>query len=117
MPSLTSDERRARWQRSVFAKEAAGFPVERDPRFLAWIEEWVAGDIPMQEVQQRYATLVRSRRTTIEPEKPEEAQGMQTILESIREAVPEISGLPITTAEERALRAKRSVKLCEADEI
>lgn len=61
MTVWTSDERRARWERSVATKEAAGFPVERDPRFLAWIEAWIAGEITMPEVQRRYANWMSTR--------------------------------------------------------
>lgn len=39
----------------------AGHTVEQDDRFLAWIEEWIAGQIEMTEVARRYSALLRER--------------------------------------------------------
>ncbi|WP_275790594.1 hypothetical protein [Pararhizobium gei] len=57
----TPDARRERWQRSADHKIAHGFHVETDPAFLSWIEEWIAGNITIKEVQTRYAALLMSR--------------------------------------------------------
>ncbi len=35
--------------------------MEEDPRFLTWIQQWIAGEIEMQEVRQRYLGLLRER--------------------------------------------------------
>ena len=114
MTVWTSDERRARWERSVAAKEVAGFPVERDPQFLAWIEEWIAGEITMPDVQRRYAQWMLERRATDVPQI--DVTETQTILEAIRQDVPEIAGLPLTTAEDRAKRAKAIARVWELDD-
>lgn len=114
MTDWTSDERRARWERSVATKEAAGFPVERDPRFLAWIEDWIAGEITMPEVQRRYADWMSTRGAIANREIHDTE--MQTILEAIRHDVPEIAGVPLTTAEDRAQRAKEISHIWELDE-
>jgi len=39
----------------------AGHAVEQDDRFLAWIEEWIAGQIEMTEVAKRYRSLLSER--------------------------------------------------------
>jgi len=35
--------------------------MEEDSRFLAWIEQWIAGEIEMPEVRQRYLGLLQQR--------------------------------------------------------
>ncbi|WP_075292970.1 hypothetical protein [Pararhizobium arenae] len=116
MTRWTAEERRARWEHSVSKKQTAGFQVERDPQFLAWIEEWIAGDITMSEVQQRYAGLIRTHRTLHNAKQLGEGKDMQAIFDDIRQAVPEIPGLPLTTLEERALLAKQITELWATDE-
>jgi len=39
----------------------AGLPTEEDPRFLLWIEQWIAGEIEMQEVRERYLGFLREQ--------------------------------------------------------
>jgi hypothetical protein len=39
----------------------AGYIVEQDERFHAWIEEWINGDIQMPEVARRYRSLLAER--------------------------------------------------------
>lgn len=116
MTGWTAEEHRAPWEYSVSTKLAAGFPVERDPQFLGWIEEWIAADITMAEVQRLYAGWARTYRTLENTKQLGEGKDTQAILDDIRQALPEISGLPLTTAEERAIRAKRITDLWATDE-
>lgn len=93
-----------RWRRSIAAKVAAGFPVESDARFLGWIEEWIAGDIPISEVQRRYAEILTGRTpSTIDTVD----LTTNTILDDVRQRVPEIAGVLLTSPEDRAERARK----------
>jgi hypothetical protein len=60
----TPEERRERWEKSVTHKIAHGLKMETDSEFLGWIEQWIAGDLSIKEVQERYATLLLSRDKT-----------------------------------------------------
>lgn len=99
MTKWTPDERRSRWERSVAAKEAAGFPIERDPQFLAWIEEWIFGRITMPEVQRRYADQFKRRQSYVDAHKNIETT--QTMLEKIRLDVADIDGFTLTEVKEQ----------------
>lgn len=37
------------------------YSIEQDERFHAWIEEWIAGHIEMQEVAKRYRAFLNER--------------------------------------------------------
>jgi len=105
-PSETStpEDRRVRWRRSIAAKVAAGFPVESDARFLGWIEEWIAGDIPISEVQRRCAEFLTCRTpSTVDMVD----LTTDTILDDVRQRVPEIAGVLLTSPEDRAERARK----------
>ncbi|WP_261339058.1 hypothetical protein [Rhizobium leguminosarum] len=56
-----SEQRRLAAQKAFDRIRRAGLPTEEDPRFLAWIEQWVAGEIEMPEVRERYLGLLRER--------------------------------------------------------
>ena len=53
-----------------------------------WIEEWIAGQITMRTVQERYAALVRSRGRS-----SGSAPAARSPLEEIFAEVPDIAGL------------------------
>ncbi|WP_455273665.1 hypothetical protein [Rhizobium herbae] len=86
------EERRARWQKSVDHKAAHGLRVDNDPVFLAWIEEWIAGDVSIKEVQQRYAALLMSR-----DKSGLAANDVATasLMEEVRDELPEVAHLQI----------------------
>ncbi|WP_438754006.1 hypothetical protein [Pararhizobium sp. O133] len=98
------NKRRTLWFRSVAAKEALGLPVENHPRFLGWVEDWIAGHIPMAEVQRRYAQL---RSET--PAELADAVDATTyaVMDEVRQEIPNIAGVSLSTAEERAEQAKK----------
>lgn len=57
-----SDEVRRKAAENAFQRaRQAGYAVEQDGRFHAWIEEWIAGQIDMPEVTRRYRALVSER--------------------------------------------------------
>ena len=91
----TPSERRERWEKSVAQKLEHGLRSERDPVFLAWIEEWIAGDISIREVQERYATLLLSR------DKTGLSSNDTALLEDIRDQIPELRDVQIQRAVER----------------
>jgi hypothetical protein len=95
----TPNERRERWEKSVAHKLEHGLRSERDPVFLAWIEEWIAGHISIRELQERYASLLMSRdRTGIAPN-----DDVATVLmEEIRQELPEVGDVGLRRAIERS---------------
>ncbi|MHC2296100.1 hypothetical protein [Rhizobium mongolense] len=60
-----SEQRRLSVQKAFDRVRRAGLPMEEDPRFLAWIEQWIAGEIEMPEVRDRYIGLLRERATEL----------------------------------------------------
>lgn len=58
----TADQRRAAAANAFEQARQRGTPVEDDPRFLSWIDQWIAGDMTMVEVRQRYSQLQTARR-------------------------------------------------------
>lgn len=84
----TAAERQARWNKSCADAAARGAQLENDPRFLEWIEEWIAGQITMRAVQERYVALIRRG-------KPGggTANSSKSILEEIFCEVPDLAGL------------------------
>jgi hypothetical protein len=59
-----------------------GTPLEDDPRFIRWIDEWVAGVITMAEVRQRYGQLLDARRLARKLHMPEAAPLPEAVFES-----------------------------------
>ncbi|MCJ8518110.1 hypothetical protein ABID21_000996 [Pseudorhizobium tarimense] len=62
---MTAEIRRGIVERVLARLEARGAPFERDPQFLAHIEDWVDGKIDMQELRGRYLDFARSRRVMV----------------------------------------------------
>lgn len=92
------EERRARWQKSLDHKTAHGLRVDNDPVFLAWIEEWIAGDVSIKEVQERYAALLMSRGKS-----GLAANDVATApIEEVRDERPEVADLQIRQAVNRS---------------
>ncbi|TXI02857.1 MAG: hypothetical protein E6Q76_14930 [Rhizobium sp.] len=58
---MMNERRRLAAQKAFDRIRQAGLSMEEDPRFLAWIEQWVAGEIEMSEVRERYLGLLRAR--------------------------------------------------------
>lgn len=95
---MTSEmERRASWNRTRDAVKSRGVELESAPAFLELIEEWIAGRITMQCVQEGYAALVRSRGKSSRECAPVE----KNVLEEIFAEVPEVSGLALWEPQER----------------
>lgn len=90
-------ERRARWHRTRDAAKSRGVELESAPAFLELIEEWIAGQITMQCVQEGYAALVRSRGKSSRECAPVE----KDVLEEIFAEVPEGSGPTSRALQER----------------
>jgi hypothetical protein len=101
----TPEERREHWNRSVAHKIAHGLPAETDPAFLGWIEEWIAGEVNIQEVQRRYASLLHSRGQTNSAQPDVD---LAVILEKLREQIPEIGDFASWRAGDRS-RTTRAV--------
>ncbi|WP_245277391.1 hypothetical protein [Rhizobium leguminosarum] len=58
---MKSEQRRLAAQKTFDRLRRAGLPTEEDPRFLVWIEQWIAGEIEMQEVRERYLGFLREQ--------------------------------------------------------
>jgi hypothetical protein len=58
---MMNERRRLAAQKALDRIRRAGLPMEEDPRFLAWIEQWIAGEIEMPDVRERYLGLLRER--------------------------------------------------------
>jgi hypothetical protein len=59
-----------------------GTPIEDDPRFMSWIDEWVAGVVTMAEVRERYGQLLEARRLARRLHMPEAAPLPEAVFES-----------------------------------
>lgn len=91
---MNSEERRTRWEKSAAHKLEHGLRSESDPVFLAWIEEWIAGDISIKEVQERYTALLLSR------DKTGLGSNDAALPEEIRDRISEIRDVQIERAVE-----------------
>lgn len=83
-------------------------PIEDDQRFTAWIDEWIAGDLTMAQVSQRYGQLLEARRKARKMPMPETSLWPET--ESDTELV---SGSQFTFDEEELSR----MLLMEIDDV
>jgi uncharacterized Zn finger protein len=54
---MQSGHRRLVIQRIFGEAEARGNPVDHDPAFLQWVEEWIEGLIDVGELRRRYIEL------------------------------------------------------------
>ena len=95
----TPEERRARWQRSVDHKALHRLRVDHDPVFVAWIEEWIAGDVSINEVQQRYAALLLSRDKSVIAN---DDIGVIALMDEIRQDFPGAGDVKVQRAVERS---------------
>lgn len=59
--AMMSKQRRLAAQKAFDRVRRAGLQTEEDPRFLGWIEQWILGEIDMQELRERYLGLLRER--------------------------------------------------------
>ncbi|MEZ2128117.1 MULTISPECIES: hypothetical protein [unclassified Sinorhizobium] len=55
------EHRRLAMQKALDRIRNAELPLEQDPRFLRWIEQWIAGELEMADIRQLYAALLRER--------------------------------------------------------
>lgn len=53
--------RRAVFERVRDQAIALGTPMDNDPLFLDWVEEWISGRIEADELKSRYASLLIRR--------------------------------------------------------
>lgn len=58
---MTVERRRALVDKIVTQSAQRGLPIDNDPKFMAWIEEWVAGEIDVPELRRRYGELLKNR--------------------------------------------------------
>jgi hypothetical protein len=54
---MSVERRRALVDRIFSSNGSSAHPIDDDPLFRSWIEQWVAHQIDMDEVRQRYAEL------------------------------------------------------------
>jgi hypothetical protein len=73
-----------------------GTPIEDDPRFMSWIDEWVAGVLTMAEVRERFGQLLEARRLARRLHMPEATLLPEAVFES--EPAADLD-LPIDEAE------------------
>ena len=60
--SATEERRRDIYLRAIARFEARGTPIDKDPRFAAMIESWIAGHVEMADIAKAYDVLRRSNR-------------------------------------------------------
>ena len=58
---MKNEQRRNIAERVFERIRSAGFPMETDPRFLAWIEQWIAGEIEIPEARHNYMQLLQEQ--------------------------------------------------------
>ena len=68
---MTAEIRRGIVERVLARLEARGATFERDPQFLAHVEDWIDGKIDMQELRGRYVEFARSQRGMFAPQQGE----------------------------------------------
>jgi hypothetical protein len=98
----TPDQRRQRWEASVCHKIAHGLHEETDPAFRGWIEESIASEVSIQEVQRRYLGLLKSPDTTTKSHDVD----MTALLQRLRQEIPELGEFPLQQAGERTNYAR-----------
>jgi hypothetical protein len=60
--STDPETRRAIAQRAIDRAAARGMPIDTDPAFLGFVEEWIRGDIDMKAVRERYLNILALRK-------------------------------------------------------
>lgn len=58
---MTPEARRALVERIFDRTRQSGQTIEDDPLFLGWIEDWIAGDIEIAELREKYRDFLLSR--------------------------------------------------------
>lgn len=58
---MTVERRQALVERMFAEAEQRGRPLEDDPRFRAWVDQWVACEIDVEELKRRYSDLIKER--------------------------------------------------------
>ncbi|SCX21129.1 hypothetical protein DSM25558_2859 [Agrobacterium sp. DSM 25558] len=56
--STNPETRRAIAQRVIDRAAARGMPIDKDPAFVALLEEWTRGDIDMKAMRERYLDVI-----------------------------------------------------------
>ncbi|KXG84194.1 hypothetical protein [Agrobacterium bohemicum] len=56
--STNPETRRAIAQRVIDRAAARGMPIDKDPAFVALLEEWIRGDIDMKAMRERYLDTI-----------------------------------------------------------
>lgn len=59
---MDQDTRRQLFERVRSKAELAGTPIESDPLFLTWVEEWIQGEIDLSDLTMRYGQLLALKR-------------------------------------------------------
>jgi hypothetical protein len=95
----TPEQRRAAAEKVFERATLSGMPIEDDQRFIAWIDEWIAGDLTMAQVSQRYGQLLEARRKARKMHMPEASLWPETESET-----EQVSGGQFTFDEEELSR-------------
>lgn len=59
---MTPEARRALVERIFDKARRSGQTIDDDPQFIRWIENWIAGDIEIADLREKYRDLLLSRR-------------------------------------------------------
>lgn len=58
---MTVERRQALVERLFAEADQRGQPLEGDPRFRAWVDQWAAFEIDVDELKRRYGELLKER--------------------------------------------------------
>ncbi|MGF9565272.1 hypothetical protein [Neorhizobium sp. JUb45] len=61
---MTPEARRALVERIFDKARESGQTIENDPLFVNWVERWIAGDIDIADLREKYRDFLLSRRQT-----------------------------------------------------
>ncbi|MGK6317217.1 hypothetical protein [Neorhizobium sp. DT-125] len=61
---VTEQTRRSIAQRVIARARARGTPIDGDPEYMTIVKMWIAGEISVQEMRQRYIALLQERART-----------------------------------------------------
>ena len=56
--SANPETRRAIAQRVIDRAAARGMPIDKDPTFVALLEDWTRGDLDMKAMRERYLDII-----------------------------------------------------------
>ena len=56
--STDPETRRVIAQRAIARAAARGMPIDKDPVFVALLEQWSRGDIDMKAMRERYLAMI-----------------------------------------------------------